>query len=458
MNEEMNEDMHAFVSFAFFCCSWSHSFLPSFLPFFLSFINHPHSLVSPSLLSTLPNNQPHHFPNPSHSRLLPEKKLDSIDMRSLSYVAVAVYAVLAVSSLSSQADAIDPWHPPQLPFSWGRARDRARPAPSQTSFVPKKETFRLQHILAHGAPGAKTAKIFRKLEVDDQMRMEMASINLLDSSSSSPGSSFEHSIADAFFPDTEDDHDDMPDPESADGARGRRLERTTANNFPFPGRRVPNAEDYGTVVSMVRMALDCYVDPARQGWVDIGDDWEVDSEIGWLEAGLRGYIFASEDQKTVVIGIKGTSLKLFGTGGGPTGNNDKLNDNKMFSCCCGKVDRTWWSVCGCYMGGNQCDQQCLVDDLIKDRDEEESYVGIGLVRPSLIAHFLVIFHNSLHHGAESDTNDFASCGLLLESGRCRQKAVPSRYNLAYWTLSWWKRRFDDRHYTWIPSLYVPITR
>lgn len=76
---------------------------------------------------------------------------------------------------------------------------------------------------------------------------------------------------------------------------------------------------------MIRMALDCYVDPKRQGWVDIGDEWDVETEIGWLEAGLRGYIFSSEDNKTVVIGIKGTSLKLFGTGGGPTGNNDKLN-------------------------------------------------------------------------------------------------------------------------------------
>ncbi|KAG0225476.1 putative lipase atg15 [Actinomortierella wolfii] len=126
------------------------------------------------------------------------------------------------------------------------------------------------------------------------------------------------------------------------------------------------------------MALDCYVDPARQGWVDIGDPWDVSMDIGWMESGLRGYVFASEDKKTVIVGIKGTSLKLFGTGGGPTANNDKLNDNKMFSCCCGKVDRTWWGVCGCYMGGNQCNQQCLVDDLTKDREESESYVGIGM--------------------------------------------------------------------------------
>lgn len=51
----------------------------------------------------------------------------------------------------------------------------------------------------------------------------------------------------------------------------------------------------------------------------------------------------------------------------------------MFSCCCGKVDRTWWGVCGCYMGGNSCNQQCLVDDARKDLDESESYYAVGLV-------------------------------------------------------------------------------
>ncbi|KAF9927045.1 putative lipase atg15 [Mortierella alpina] len=184
--------------------------------------------------------------------------------------------------------------------------------------------------------------------------------------SPSPGSTFEHTVSDSLFP-----------LEDEDGAKEDE-DDVEKNTIPLPWKRVPNAKDHETVVSMVRMALDCYVDPKRQGWVDIGDKWDVDTELGWLETGLRGYIFVSEDQKTVVLGIKGTSLKLFGTGGGPTGNNDKLNDNKMFSCCCGKVDRTWWGVCGCYLGGNMCDQQCLVDDLIKDRDEETSYHGIGL--------------------------------------------------------------------------------
>ncbi|KAF9991154.1 putative lipase atg15 [Mortierella antarctica] len=144
--------------------------------------------------------------------------------------------------------------------------------------------------------------------------MEMAQANLLMSEGSpSPGSTFEHTVSDSLFP-----------LEDEDGAKEGE-DDVEKNTIPLPWKRVPNAKDHGTVVSMVRMALDCYVDPKRQGWVDIGDKWDVDTELGWLETGLRGYIFVSEDQKTVVLGIKGTSLKLFGTGGGPTGNNDKLN-------------------------------------------------------------------------------------------------------------------------------------
>ncbi|KAF9371441.1 putative lipase atg15 [Podila verticillata] len=249
---------------------------------------------------------------------------------------------------------------PQLPFYQHHKHQASLASPQpQGSFVPQKHTLQLQHIFAHGAPGAKTAKVFRRLKVDDETRAQMAQVNLLNKDSSSPGSSFEHTLSDALFP-----YPSSSSPKSQNAAPRQQ--------------RVPDAQQHATVVAMIRMALDCYVDPKRQGWVDIGEEWDVETEIGWLEAGLRGYIFSSEDEKTVVIGIKGTSLKLFGTGGGPTGNNDKLNDNKMFSCCCGKVDRTWWGVCGCYMGGSQCNQQCLVDDAKRDRDESESYYGIGL--------------------------------------------------------------------------------
>ncbi|KAG0364168.1 putative lipase atg15 [Gamsiella multidivaricata] len=277
---------------------------------------------------------------------------------------------LTLATLLATCTAAWPWQ--QIPFSWGRGSSSPSPPIQDTGnahvFSPRRQTLRLENILVHGAPHSKHSKVFRRLAVDDETRQQMAQINALNAESSSPGSSFEHPITDAFFSLYDDEGDDADEKGRKEGAQ----------LFPLPWKRVPDAKDQATVVSMVRMALDCYVDPKRQGWVDIGDPWDVETEIGWLEAGLRGYVFSSEDKKTVVIGIKGTSLKLFGTGGGPTGTNDKINDNKMFSCCCGKVDRTWWPVCSCATGGNQCNQQCLVNDLITDRDEGDSYYGIAL--------------------------------------------------------------------------------
>jgi len=71
--------------------------------------------------------------------------------------------------------------------------------------------------------------------------------------------------------------------------------------------------------------------------------WEPDDD------GFRGYVFATEDNRTVVLTIKGTSIPI--VGGGPTIEKDKLNDNLHLSCCCARVSRTWTPVCDCYRGG-----------------------------------------------------------------------------------------------------------
>ena len=60
-------------------------------------------------------------------------------------------------------------------------------------------------------------------------------------------------------------------------------------------------------------------------------------------------MFVSKDNKTVVIGIKGTSgAGLPGGGSDETGGNDKTNDNLLFSCCCARISYMWTTVCDCY--------------------------------------------------------------------------------------------------------------
>lgn len=90
--------------------------------------------------------------------------------------------------------------------------------------------------------------------------------------------------------------------------------------------------------------------------------WEPDAD------GFRGHVFATPDNSTVVLSIKGaasfhrpsyhtsvtvragTSAPYVGDGG-PTIEKDKQNDNLLFSCCCAYIDWTWRTVCGCAKGG-----------------------------------------------------------------------------------------------------------
>ncbi|KAG0337031.1 putative lipase atg15, partial [Podila humilis] len=226
---------------------------------------------------------------------------------------VAACLLLAITSTTIPtvgAQAPPPAPAPQIPFIRNNnhrhktSLQSPLPPPPQKNnikgYQSKKHKLQLQHIFAHGAPGAKSSKVFRRLKVDDETRAQMVQLNSMNNNS--PGSNFQHTLSDTIFSSSPSSSDIYHD--------------TNDNNLwecpswlpwcgPPPGsesgEKVPDAKNHETVVSMVRMALDCYVDPKRQGWVDIGDEWDVETEIGWLEAGLRGYVFASEDNKTVVI-------------------------------------------------------------------------------------------------------------------------------------------------------------
>ena len=99
--------------------------------------------------------------------------------------------------------------------------------------------------------------------------------------------------------------------------------------------------------------------------------WEPDQD------GFRGHVFATPDNSTVVLSIKGTSAGFIG-GGGPTSKKDKFNDNLLFSCCCAHVDFTWIfsTVCNCYSRNWRCDNTCLTEALVQD----SLFYNVGVVR------------------------------------------------------------------------------
>ncbi|KAG5651296.1 hypothetical protein H0H81_009149 [Sphagnurus paluster] len=129
----------------------------------------------------------------------------------------------------------------------------------------------------------------------------------------------------------------------------------------------PNVESRVTLLELAKMTNNAYVPLDDPAWYDLGGGWNVSYPFGWEPDadGFRGHVFATPDNKTVVLSIKGTSAGMFGSGG-PTVRKDKLNDNLLFSCCCARIDWSWKTVCGCYRGGWKCDLNCVEKALIED--------------------------------------------------------------------------------------------
>ena len=123
----------------------------------------------------------------------------------------------------------------------------------------------------------------------------------------------------------------------------------------------PVVSDQETILTFAKMSSNAYVVRTMQRWRSLPSYEDDIDDFGWDSDGLRGYIFTNSTKSVVIIAFKGTSTLLNKS---PTAGKDKLMDNLMFSCCCGKVDRSWSAVCGCYTGGfltgaRQCDKNCL---------------------------------------------------------------------------------------------------
>ncbi|TFK20113.1 alpha/beta-hydrolase [Coprinopsis marcescibilis] len=140
----------------------------------------------------------------------------------------------------------------------------------------------------------------------------------------------------------------------------------------------PALGERDALLQFANMAFDAYYPDNTTEWYDVGGDgWNTSTPWGWLpgEDGMRGHVFVSSDNSTVVIAIKGTSAGWLVGGGGPTTGKDKLNDNLLFSCCCARVGPTWSTVCPCYKGGNKCDRNCVENALV---EKEDLFYPVGL--------------------------------------------------------------------------------
>ncbi|KAI8072271.1 Alpha/Beta hydrolase protein [Gongronella butleri] len=113
------------------------------------------------------------------------------------------------------------------------------------------------------------------------------------------------------------------------------------------------------------MSYDAYTQVGGDDWYDIDKKTHVNDTFGWDGDGLRGHVFANDDDSLLVIAFKGTTAGLFS--GGPTGDKDKQNDNLLFSCCCGRISRAWRPVCTCFQDSDsKCEESCVQNTIMNE--------------------------------------------------------------------------------------------
>ncbi|KAG2052224.1 hypothetical protein BDR06DRAFT_1057840 [Suillus hirtellus] len=112
----------------------------------------------------------------------------------------------------------------------------------------------------------------------------------------------------------------------------------------------PNVEKQETLLELAKMTNDAYVTPDDSQWYELGKNWSNSFSkpcpFGWeLDAdGFQGHAFVTPDISTIILSIKGASVAV--------GRR--------------RIDWSWTTICGCYHGGWQCDQDCLEQALVED--------------------------------------------------------------------------------------------
>ncbi|EST09891.1 Lipase, class 3 [Kalmanozyma brasiliensis GHG001] len=137
---------------------------------------------------------------------------------------------------------------------------------------------------------------------------------------------------------------------------------STALDWEDVDVEAPDVTDRITVLAFAKMASAAYSNDTSD-WDGMGG-FDPTNSFGWEGDGIRGHIFTTHDNDTIVVALKGTSNVFLG--GGDTARRDKTNDNLLFSCCCARVSWSWSTVCDCYQGhGDRCGQTCVERALIE---------------------------------------------------------------------------------------------
>ncbi|RKF80830.1 putative lipase atg15 [Golovinomyces cichoracearum] len=130
----------------------------------------------------------------------------------------------------------------------------------------------------------------------------------------------------------------------------------------------PDLTDVDTILTLAQMSANAYLEHNdSKDWSNVreGFNWSNPTGFGWNGDGLKGYLYADDNNSTVIIAVKGTSFALWSKEN--TAKNDKLNDNLFFSCCCGQQGNAFYQeVCSCATSRYTCNLTCLKDSMMKE--------------------------------------------------------------------------------------------
>ena len=148
-----------------------------------------------------------------------------------------------------------------------------------------------------------------------------------------------------------------------ESSRTARLMNLSVKNLKT-GPATPNITDKETVVNLAKMTSDAYIlDPTQPDWLNTSLGFNFTCRFGWDEDGLRGHIFTTQDNSTVIVAFKGTTIDPRDK----TPSKDRYNDILLFSCCCGAQQSYHYSpVCDCSTGYYQCNSNCLTSSLAQN--------------------------------------------------------------------------------------------
>lgn len=236
------------------------------------------------------------------------------------------------------------------------------------SIQPAEHTFTLRHVYHHGT--YKHPDLHRKHDVPkDGARVFLEAEDGYDEVELEP---FKLKSRSLTIQRLADRRPSVVDPMVAESRRRGFAAALDMSAWSMDRVSAPDVTDKDTVLGLAYMAANAYV--TKEGdadWLDVGDPFDRHLDFGWEADGLRGHIFADENNSTVVIGLKGTTPAVFDGDG--TTSNDKINDNLFASCCCGQQGQwTWHKVCDCATGTYTCNNTCVKGAL---REENRYYAA-----------------------------------------------------------------------------------